>query len=485
MREIVGVLYRELHYRRLRNNPQIASNPEKFRAQLRRSGDIRRGVATQSLIFLFLGFMMAGAILDAKNEERAAVLLATYALLPFVMALYTTTVNASYVISMGIFEPLKPLPIKTGAKYLSALLAIDNVPAVVAMLPVSAAMIYRAPIPGFLSFLWVLVGTFLGHTLGLLIYTTFRSSRGRLSKLKTAGRVVGVFLFLSIFYAINYVQVYVNEHYEELLPFFTKYSVAYPFSVASIVEPLSSSLLLLIYLAILIPIYLILLGRLWESMEVRASSGAGIAEFRAKTCKPVLALAVKDLKIVTRKTPLMVGLLFPLFIILPSAIGVLSSGRISGRALAPTLLIVAWMASTGIDAVLKIDGPEFEFLRSLPLTLPEFLGSKLIVMNIVPVLTGIGLVLVAARWDSSVLVLLPAALVLPLLTSSVSVLFVYWNEGDLSVPETDFGVVFLIMLLNGLVLGSVTALWFLAGYVYGMLLATAMLLLFMWRLLRL
>ncbi|ASJ05849.1 hypothetical protein [Thermococcus pacificus] len=471
---IVRILYRELHYRRLKNNPQIAADPKKFRKQLRNAGDIKRGVALQSVAFLFFGLMMAGAIVGAEDDTRAAVLLATYALLPFVMALYTTTVNASYAVSMGIFEPLKPLPIKTGAKYLSVLLAIDNVPAIVALIPAVLAMAYRSPVSGLMGFLWILLGAFLGHVLGLVVFTLFGSSSvgGRFSKLRTMARVLGAILFIGMFYAINYVQMYVSEHYEELLPFFSRYSVAYPFSIASILEPLHSFLLVLGYLAVLVPTYRFILGKLWGRMEEGAAvSHVGTVSFKARTHHPVIAIALKDLRIAVRKSALLVGLIFPLFVVLPSALGVLTSGEMGEWSVASVLLMIAWMASVGVDTVLKIDGREFEFLRSLPLTLGQFLRAKLLVMNAVPVTAGAGLVLAAAYIDPGALKLLPAALILPFLTSSIALAFFYHGEKELSVPETNTGHVLILIILNGITLGAVAGLWYALGYPYAMLLA--------------
>ncbi|NJE04457.1 hypothetical protein [Thermococcus sp. MV11] len=474
MWEIVRILYKELHYRRLKSNPQVAADPERFRKQLKNAGDIKRGIALQSVAFLFFGFMMAGAVLGAEDEKRAVILFATYAMLPFIMALYATTVNASYAVSMGIFEPLKPLPVKTGAKYLSLLLAIDNVPAVIALLPVAAAMTFKYGAPGLVGLLWVLVGAFLGHVLGLMVFTFFGSASvgGRFSKLRTLARTLGVLLFISMFYALNYLQEYVNEHYEEILPFFARYSIAYPFSVASITEPLHSLLILLGYLAVLVPLYRFVLGRLWSRLEEGARvSHARIVRFKAETHHPVLALALKDLRIVFRKSALLVGLIFPLFIILPSAVGILTSGKIGDWALASVLLMIAWVASVGVDTVLKIDGKEFEFLRSLPITVGQFVRAKLLVMNAVPVTAGVGLVLVASYMDLGALRFLPAALVLPLLTSSVAMAFFYWGERELSVPETNFGHVLALMILNGIALGTVAGTWYFIGYPYALAVA--------------
>ena len=471
MFEIVRILYRELHYRRLRSNPQIAADPEKFRKQLRSTGDIKRGMAIQSVAFLFFGIMMAGAVMAAEDETRAAVVFATYALLPFVMALYTTTVNASYAVSMGIFEPLRPLPLKTSSIYLSVLLAIDNVPAVVALLPAVVVMTVKYGVLGVLGLFWILIGAFLGHVLGLVVFTFFGSASvgGRFSKLKTLARTLGVILFISMFYAINYVQQYVNEHYEEILPFFSKYSVAYPFSVASITEPLHSLLLILGYLAVLVPLYRFILGRLWRRMEDGVTvSRTRILRFKAETHHPVLALALKDLRIAFRRSALLVGLIFPLFIILPSAIGILTSGKVENWAVASVLLMIAWVASVGIDTVLKIDGQEFEFLRSLPITVGQFVRAKLLVMNAVPVTAGGLLVLLMTRMSTGFIKLLPAALLLPFLTSSIAMAFFYHGEDELAVPETDFGHVLALMVINGIALGVVAGLWYFMGYPYAL-----------------
>ncbi|WP_297069292.1 hypothetical protein [Thermococcus sp.] len=476
MLEIVRILYRELHYRRLKNNPQIAADPKKFKGQLRRRGDIKRGTAFQSVAFLFFGFMMAGAVIGAGSGTRAAVLFATYALLPFVMALYTTAVNASYATSMGIFEPLKPLPLKTGAKYLSVLLMVDNTPAVIALVPASLAMAYRWPVSGLLGFVWILVGAFLGHVLGLVVFTLFGSSSigGRFSRLRTMVRVLGGILFIGMFYTLNYLQMYVNEHYKELLPFFSRYSVAYPFSLASIVEPSSSLALILGYLAVLVPTYRFVLGKLWRRMEEGAAvSHVRKVRFKARTQHPVIVIALKDLRIAFRKSALLMGLIFPLFVILPSAVGVLTSGRIGEWNVASVLLMIAWMASVGVDTVLKIDGREFEFLQGLPLTLGRFLRAKLLVMNAVPVTVGAGFVLVAACINPGALKLLPAAVLLPFLTSSVSLAFFYHGEKELSVPETNTGHVLVLMILNGIALSTVAGLWYALGYPYAMALAGA------------
>ncbi|WP_258083844.1 hypothetical protein [Thermococcus thermotolerans] len=471
MFEIVRILYKELHYRRLKSNPQIAADPKKFKEQLRKTGDIKRGIAFQSVAFLFFGIMMAGAVIAAGDESRAAVIFATYALLPFIMALYTTTVNASYATSMGIFEPLRPLPLKTSSIYLSVLLAIDNIPAVVALLPAVAAMTAKYGIPGVLGLFWVLTGAFLGHVLGLVVFTFFGSASvgGRFSKLRTLARTLGVILFISMFYALNYVQQYVNEHYEDVLPFFSKYSLAYPFSVASITEPIHSLPLVLGYLTVLVPIYRFVLRRLWDRMEEGVTvSRTGITRFRAETHHPILALALKDLRIAFRRSALLVGLIFPLFIILPSAIGILSSGEVESWAVASVLLMIAWVASVGIDTVLKIDGQEFEFLRSLPITVGQFVRAKLLVMNAVPVTAGAGLVLITSYFDVSLLVLLPAAVFLPFLTSSIAMAFFYHGESELSVPETNFGHVLVLMIINGIALGAIAGLWYFLGYPYAL-----------------
>ncbi|WP_297421086.1 hypothetical protein [Thermococcus sp.] len=480
--DVVRVLYRELHYRRLKNNPQIAADPGKFKEQLRKTGDVKRGIAFQSVIFLLFGLMMGVAVWGAGNEGKAAVLLATYSLLPFFMALYTTAVNASYAVSMGIFEPLKPLPLRTGAKYLSVLLSLDNVPAIVAMLPPVSAMASYSLLAVVLGLFWVFIGAFLGHVLGLVLFTLFGSTSvgGRFSKLRTLVRVLGVLLFISIFYALNYVQKYVIEHYEQLLPFFSRYSLAYPFSVASIVEPFSSVALIVAYTALLVPLYLILLGRVWELIATGPpTSSSWRVAFRARVHHPVVALFLKDLKIIARKSALLVGLLFPLFLVLPTALSTLSGG-ITPRKVEFTLVMVAWVASIGVDAVLKTDGGDFSALLALPVVLEEFLWAKLLVMCLVPVLTSVGVVLLAAFRSPGFLRFIPAALVLPMLTSSVSLSFFYHGERGLSIPDTDSAEVLLLMMLNGFAIGTLALVWYLEGYLPTLVLMVTALAIVLW-----
>lgn len=477
MLEIVGILYKELHYRRLKNNPQIASDPKKLAKQLKTSGDLVKGVIFQSAVLLLFGFMIGMAVNSTNDEFKAVVVFSTYAMLPFVMALYTTAVNASYATSMCIFEPLKPLPIKTGAKYLSLLLMVDNVPALVAMLPAVAFLTLSYGIVGFLGLLWVVVGAFLGHTLGLVIFSLFglrTSIGGRFSGLKTLARAIGILLFIGMFYAINYLQAYVSEHYEELAGLFSRYAIAYPFSVTSILEPPTSVLMLLCYVAVLVPVYLAVIGKLWEGMgEGRIVSQGGSTVFKAKTLLPALAIAVKDFKIVFRKSALLVGLILPIFIVLPTALSVLSEGGTSEHAIMPVLFMIAWMGSIGVDTVLKIDGLAFEVLQSLPITPSQFVRGKLITMNAVPVSAGFLLVAMAAYLKPSLVRLLPAAVVLPLMTSSLAMLYFYRGEKELSLPETNVGDVIVLMILNGIALGTVSVVWFLFGYWYTLALALA------------
>jgi len=481
------ILYRELHYRRLKNNPRIAGDPEKLKKQLRTSGDIKRGIGLQTALFLFFGAMMAATVAGAGDERRAVVMFATYSILPFVMSLYTTSVNASYATSMGIFEPLKALPIETGSKYLSMLLMIDNIPAATTLLPSVGVLMWRYPVQGVLGLLWVLTGVFLGHVLGLVLFSLVGTSGtgGRFSRVRAVGRVLGVLMFISMFYAINFIQSYVSEHYNQVAPLFTRYSVAYPFSVASISRPAASLALLSAYLAVLMPLYLAVLKRLWREMEGGTTTRkVETVRFRARTCHPIIALAKKDLHIVVRKSSLLVGILMPLFIVLPTAINMASSQRIDEASVISVMLMIAWMGSVTIDTVLKIDGREFELLRGLPITLKQFIGSKMVVMNLVPVLSSLGIVALTSYSEPSYLKLIPMAVALPLVTSSMALWFVYHGERELSIPETDFGHVMVIMLVNGVSLGVIAGLWYVVGYPAALAVAVTEAAVLLWSLMR-
>jgi len=207
---IVEILYREMTYKRLKANPGLSTDWNKFIKAFKRSGSLKRVVLSQSILYSIFGLMLFPGVYYAKTDG-AAVIYASYCLLPLIMALYGTAVTAQYAVSLGLFEPLLSLPVRVGGRYLSVMLLTTQLPSVLFLLPPAVALSLKlGAMAGVLGFAWALMGAFIGHTLGLLIYDRFgKASGGRFSGLKTAFKAFGILIVMSLFYGLNYLQRYV------------------------------------------------------------------------------------------------------------------------------------------------------------------------------------------------------------------------------------------------------------------------------------
>ena len=454
---ILEVLYREMAYKRLKANPQLSADWEKLSKTFKRRGSLKKTLLTQSLLFVMMGFILLPAVYYTKDPLGSAVIYATYCMIPLIMALYGTAVTSQYAVSLGLFEPLLPLPIEVGGGYLSALLLITELPAVLFLLPPAVALALRVgPITGLLGFLWALLGAFMGHTFGLLIYDRFgKASSGRFSGLKTALKAVGILLVMSLFYGLNYFQRYVLNHYGTLKGVFQRYSIAYPFSVATIERPLLSLALLTTYAVVFGLVYYHLVRHLWERItegEGSTSTGGG----RLSLHSPALTLALKDFRIASRNTSLLTGLLMPVVIVMPSTIRALNSGN----GAVAFVLALSWTSAISVDAVLKIDGRAFEVLHSLPLSLKTFLRGKLLTMTAVPLSTGVALSLVLSLKVPHALTVLPLAVLLPVATAGTTLAVFYHGIREVALPQTTWKKMLLALVFNGVIVGTTAGLWY-------------------------
>jgi len=458
--EIISVLYREMTYKRLKANPQLSADWEKFSKAFRRGGSLRRALLSQSVLFGFFGLMLFPGVYYSKGSGPA-VIYASYCMVPLIMALYGTAVTAQYAVSLGLFQPLLTLPVRVGGRYLSALLLVTELPSVLFLVPSALALAMKlGTVAGILGFAWALIGAMLGHTLGLVIYDRLgKTSGGRFSGLKTALKAVGIILVMSLFYGLNYFQRYVSSHYETLKGVFERYSMAYPFSVVTVERPLLSLGLLAVYGLVIGAVYVLTVRRLWARISEGTASERRGGKARLSLHGPALALALKDFKIASRNTSLLTGLLMPVVVIIPSLAGALSSG--SDAAVLGFVLAVGWTSAISIDAVLKIDGRAFEVLHSLPVSLKTFLRGKLITMTAVPVTASLLATIGLSLENAEALRVLPLAPLLPIATAGTTLAVFYWGLHEVALPRTTWKNMILALVLNGVIVGVTGALWFL------------------------
>jgi len=461
---IITTLYREMTYKRLKANPQFSADWNKFMKAFKRGGSLKRALLTQSALFTVLGLILFPGVYSVENPAGSAVIYASYCLVPLIMALYRTAVNAQYAVSLGLFEPLISLPIRVGGKYLSVLLLATELPAALFLLAPAVGLAMKlGATAGILGLAWGLVGTLIGHTIGLLIYDRFgKASGGRFAGLKTAFKAVGIIAVMSLFYGLNYLQRYVSSHYEVLRGIFERYSVAYPFSVVTVEKPLLSLALLALYGLVVGAVYISTVRRLWNRISEGTSTERQAGKARISLHSPPVALALKDFRIASRNTSLLTGLLMPVFVIIPSFIGALKSGSEVG--VLGFVLAVAWVSSIAVDAVLKIDGRAFEVLHSLPLSLKTFLRGKLITMSTIPTTAGLLAVLGLSLGNPGVLKALPLALLLPVATAGTTLTVFYWGTHEVALPETTWKKMLLALAANGVIAGVTGGLWYLKWF---------------------
>ncbi len=458
MMNIVQYIYREVHYRIVQKNPMLKNNPARYNHALKIALSMKKALSYQFLSYLLFGFFSGMGVFVISSLDVISTYVVFLSIIPFIFAVFITSVQGSNVVYMGVFEPLKSLPLKLGSKYLSFYLLLEILPSLGIVLPTSIVIAIKYPLPGIISFFWFLAGIFLGHIIGLLILVLFglkiRQRAGKSELLVNIVRAILFFLFFGIFYAFVYMQNYIMEHSGEWAGLIGRYSIIFPFSSGTIFHPLFSTILLILYLALLAPIYYLMIHRIWEGiMEPRVVFGEKeIKGYKIKSKPTIFTLIGKDMKILIRRTALLAGFLITLYIVFPQIFMVLSTGNFPILNAVIILIMIGAFSAGGIDAILKIDINAIEFLRTLPLRKRDFVIGKIISMSVVPWGIGMAILIIALYYNGLyALILIPHVFLLPFIASSVVMLYYFhYKEEDIGIPDlkkTDLVVLFLILML--------------------------------------
>ncbi|ACS90491.1 hypothetical protein [Thermococcus sibiricus] len=461
---MIRILYRELHYQIAKRNPLVVNDEKQFKKAIKNAMSLKRGLGVQTFGFIPFGLLMASTFVFTNDRLVLASLMVSLALLPFVFAMYVTAIQASYVLSIGLFKPLEALPIRLGSKYLSGLLFLEISPALGVILPSVFVIMAKYPLEGTLALLWVFIGLFLGHALGLVIVNFFalkvHQRAGKGHTLKSLVKAVFFLLFIGMFMAMNYLQYYIREHSEEVARIIGKYFIAYPFSVASIFEPSRSAGLLMVYVAIIAPVYYLTLRAVWKKIlePPVVSEKIFVSKFKAKITNKLLALTLKDFRMFVRKPAMLVAFLIPLYMVLPTIVDAFRKGQLSLLNVLVVLFMIGLFSVAGADAVLKVEGNVLELLKTLPIRKREFMLSKILSMTIVPITIGVLIVIFGARYDVDSLLLLPYAFMLPLISASITMLYLFRYTGeDIGIPELSWLYMIFMIIIVGIVFALIAA----------------------------
>ncbi|MFW5928666.1 MAG: hypothetical protein ACOCSL_05615, partial [Thermoplasmatota archaeon] len=437
-----------------------ANDEEKFEKQLKKSLDMKKNILRQSLGFLFFGVFTASSIYMADSESMMVGVLSSLALIPLILSIYQTTIQASYFTSLGIFEPLKALPVKLGGRYLSGVISIDLLPGLIIVVPSAIVLMIKTPLNGVIALMWLLTGILIGHTIGLGIFSTFglkiKNYKGKFGWVKNIGKTIGLLLVMGMFFAVIYLQDYIAQQSQII----TNYSFIYPLSIASVFDPGNSIILLAAHLAIIIPLYFFFIKRVWSGILEPEVVTEGKVETKYKTSikKPITSLIYKDFRIITRKTSMIAGFLLPLYILIPQIFIGMDDGSISLIETTGFVFVVGVMTVAGADAILKVEGKTLNFLKTLPVTKKQFAMSKAISMCIIPTILEIAVIGLGLYFSQQVVYLVPLALVLPFTAALVTMAYLYRYKGEeIGTPEFNYKKMFLLFIIVGALFGLIAS----------------------------
>jgi hypothetical protein len=459
MFEIVRILYKELHYQTLKRDPRL--NEERKLKAFRRI-TVKSSLAKTSFFYLFFGSFLASGIAFTDSKMVISSLSVAIAGISFVFALYITVVNSSHSLSLALFEPLKVLPVKIGSLYLSELLLLNIIPILAIAIPTVLVMATKYPLSGVLLILWILTGVLIGHTIGLLILSIFglrigyRKTKGQF--FKNLIRIIGLMVIMSAFYGLNYFFRYLSQYSEKFAEVFEKYSIAYPLSVSSIFDPEKSFILLVAYASVFLLLYRYSLNIVWAAIiEPKAIVGGRPENFTASLGGTIIAFAIKDLRLVFRKTSMVAGLLIPLYFILPQIFMIVRTGSFPKELAVGMLAIVSFLSTINAEILLRVEGREIDFLRILPIKKNQFIMGKAISMSALPVVFSIILICIELLFDRNAFILFPHALLMPFNVSLLTMIVLFHYKGeDIGIPRKGYLKTFLILGINGILVGAVT-----------------------------
>jgi hypothetical protein len=302
---------------------------------------------------------------------------------------------------------------------------------------------------------------FIGHTIGLLILSIFglrisyRKTKGQL--LRNLIKIFGLIVIMSTFYGLNYFQRYLMQYSERFADVFERYAIAYPFSVSSIFEPDRSSILLVAYAFVFLPLYRFSINRVWKGMlEPKMIIESRPESFTSDFGGPILALAIKDLRLVFRKTSMIAGLLIPLYFILPQIFMVVRDGNFPKELVISMIAIISFFSTINADILLRVEGKEIDFLRILPVKKTQFILGKAISMSVLPIVFSNILVCLGFYFDRIALIFLPHAFLMPFDVSLLTMIYLFhYKEEEIGIPEKDLPRTIFLFIMNGILVGAI------------------------------
>ncbi len=470
--DLVMVLYKEMQYRAADKDPSIKGE-EELKKKIKEASNVKKKMLKQSFFFLPFGLMLSIPMFMADEQGVIAAVMTSVAVIPFVFALYNTVSQCARLDSLGIFEPLKDLPVGLHSKQLSLLLSFDLIPLLSFALPAVIYLLIFHPLNGILAAAWVMTGFLIGHTVGFIVYSEFGFKLGSGDSsdlLKTVLKVVGLVVFMGLFFAWNFLQDLFIARADTIL----RYSVIYPLSAGAIFDPIQNFIILLVHLALIIPLYLYVVKRVWKRLlkKKEVSIRKKKTHYDVSSKSAVSSLLVKDFQILFRKTSSLVGFLIPALIVISQ---VFFSAQEDGLTLLETsgyLFMLAAFNLMAIESILSLDTISVDFLKTLPLKKRTYILSKILSLSMISITVSLGLVGLGTYFDPRTLIAIPYAFLLPVISSFIGLSYLFRYEDErIGIPDfsftNDFLKFILLMILVVAAFGTIALPLLLLPVLYG------------------
>ncbi|AFK22548.1 hypothetical protein [Pyrococcus sp. ST04] len=454
MLDIIRIIYREIHYQMIKDNPSAVKDPKKVEESLKWSGSLKLGVGLQSLAYLLFGAMFGIGVFMTKEEYRGIVF-SSYLIVAFIMALYTTSLSSGYLLSSRAIDPLKPLPLRNFNSIVSATLLLECLPAFFLLLP--SALALKKPLSILLGIGWVLVAILLGHAIGVLLQVKFGGVHvGKGGIIKAIAKTIGQMFFIAIFFVLQLVSRFVLKNVEYFAPVFQKYPIIFPMAAATVVEPLRGFIMFMLYAIPTAFSYVYSIKKINEILEGIKVYGKAPMEYSLSITSPILAFVQRDYKMIFRRNSYLGAFLSPIGMSLYFIWNLFKDGF----PLEETGLMIVVISSLGVillDIVFKMEMEGLDILLNLPITKRQFLLAKALTISLSPLTFSI-VFIVLASWSNglSALYLLPL-LSTPFLTSSIGVSYVGFKIEGVEIPELRIydGIALLIMVFVPVVIAGI------------------------------
>ncbi|MDK2877269.1 MAG: uncharacterized protein PWQ22_1679 [Archaeoglobaceae archaeon] len=404
----------------MKRNPGISE--EALMKRIRKF-NIKRNFLMLFSVFLFLGIMVAISYPDLKTLKLS---LATFL---FLSSIFMTSVSLQQTTSAGVFEPLRSLPVLEIERYISILFLIDSLAILGIAIPSALLMALQDALNAFIYILWLIFAILLGHTVGMSFLAIFgvRLTRGSKSISKA---FFGVFLILLIFTMIP--ELFGSMIETKIIEFSENYSLIFPFTV--LCETQKSLILLLVYLAILIPINKKVSRRGVNALFEWKSENVAKKPFRVLRGGRMLALIMKDLKLIYRHPSGLLGILLPFLITAPQVL-VVSSLSGGNSAVFQAITTVSLFSPIILGLITRGEGKEIDFLRTLPISKKDFLLLKVLTSSLLVCSASLALIFIAFLFGATPLAFLPA-ISIPLTTSLFSGIYLFNYSGEeIGIPD--------------------------------------------------